>query len=202
MLSHEDYLGVLNGDAPFATVGRQCENVRGHFAGSFNPVHAGHLKIVEHASERLGGDVALELSLVNVDKPPLTWPETQARLEGILAVTERQSIVVTSAARFEEKIACFSPTVFIVGADTISRVSDARYYGESVSARDRAISRFVDSGCRFLVYGRLIEAAFVSSATPQLPANLLEVCDFVPEGEFRVDISSTSLRSQNSGESA
>src|SRR5918911_1609466 len=40
--------------------------------GSFNPLHAGHLKLAEVARIRLGVPVAFELGAVNADKPPLT----------------------------------------------------------------------------------------------------------------------------------
>src|SRR5262245_27369270 len=39
--------------------------------GSFNPIHDGHWKLAEVAGRRLGTAVAFELSVTNVDKPPL-----------------------------------------------------------------------------------------------------------------------------------
>eukprot|EP00899_Mesostigma_viride_P007687 jgi/Mesvir1/1691/Mv21152-RA.2 len=47
--------------------------VRGHcfLPGSFNPVHRGHLRLLEIAARKAGQPACFELSVINADKPPL-----------------------------------------------------------------------------------------------------------------------------------
>src|SRR5260370_14209271 len=49
-------------------------------AGSFNPLHAGHLGLAAAAVELLGSTVAFELCVCNADKPTLAEEEISARL--------------------------------------------------------------------------------------------------------------------------
>src|SRR5688572_28181013 len=52
--------------------------------GSFNPLHAGHVELALAAAEVAGlpeSEVAFELSVVNVDKPPLTVFEVERRVQ-------------------------------------------------------------------------------------------------------------------------
>ena len=51
---------------------------RAIFPGAFNPLHQGHLRMSEIAAKRLGVPVEFELSIENVDKPPLDYTEMQA----------------------------------------------------------------------------------------------------------------------------
>ncbi len=53
---------------------------RAVFPGAFNPLHQGHLRMAEIAAKLLGAPVEYELSIENVDKPPLDYTEMQERL--------------------------------------------------------------------------------------------------------------------------
>jgi len=83
-----------------------------------------------------------------------------------------------------------------VGVDTIIRIGQARYYLDSPEAMERAISRIASLGCRFLVFGRLVDGRYVALGEVALPAALAAICQEVPEHVFREDISSTELRSR------
>ena len=48
--------------------------------GSFNPLHHGHLGLAAAAASRTGRPAAFELSVVNVDKPPLAEREVRRRV--------------------------------------------------------------------------------------------------------------------------
>jgi nicotinamide mononucleotide (NMN) deamidase PncC len=165
------------------------------FPGAFNPPHQGHDRMAEIAAERCGKPVTFELSITNVDKPPLDFIEITNRLEQLAD----RSAVLTRAPTFVEKSALAPGCVFVVGADTLERIADPRYYGNDPAQRDAAIARIAGRGCRFLVFGRTHENRFATTSNIEIPAALLQLCDEVPESEFRVDISSTALRSDTMG---
>ncbi len=168
--------------------------------GAFNPRHDGHRRLADVAMRRLGGaeraSVEHEISIHNVDKPPLDFTEIQRRLEQF---GPEEVLWLTSAARFEQKADLFPGVTFLVGADTIVRIGDPRYYGGDPAARDRALAHLREQGCRFLVFGRLVGENFRSLADLDLPADLAALCDEIPAEEFRADISSTELRRRHQG---
>lgn len=159
-------------------------------AGSFDPIHLGHTRLVQAAAERLGREVCLELSVVNADKPGLSYDQTQQRLARIQG---RHAVVLTRAATFVEKASRFPDRVFVVGYDTVVRVLEDRYYGGREGLLD-ALRHIRDRGCRFLVGGRLTDAAFRVGEALAIPAGFEGMFDFLPEEEFRVDVSSTQIR--------
>jgi nicotinamide mononucleotide (NMN) deamidase PncC len=163
---------------------------RAIFSGAFNPIHAGHRRMAEIASKRLGRAVVLELSITNVDKPPLDFIEIDDRLQQLAGFP----VVLSRAPTFVEKSAILPGSTFVVGADTIARIADPIYYGGSVAERDAAFESIVKSGGRFLVFGREVGERFVTLSDLDLPEVLRRLCDEVPEAEFRDDSASTKLR--------
>jgi hypothetical protein len=158
--------------------------------GAFNPVHDGHRRMAEIAAERLGVPVTWELSIANVDKPPLDFLEIQDRLAGL----PRVPVMLSCAATFEEKSAFVPRCTFIIGADTLERVVSPRYYGNDIERRDASIDTLAKRGCRFLVFGRTGANGFRSLENFDLPAPLAALCKEVPESEFRMDVASSQLR--------
>ena len=173
---------------PAARHGREIPNAV--FPGAFNPRHKGHTKMARLAGLKLQTDVAYEISLANVDKPWLDYTELATRL-GVFKTTE--AVWVTRAATFEEKACLFSGATFVVGADTIVRIADPRYYNGPQEC-DRSIRQIVDHGCRFLVFGRQGQNRFQCLSDLDLPRLLRDICEEVSEQEFRQDICSTALR--------
>ncbi len=162
------------------------------FPGAFNPLHVGHLRMAEIAAERLGEKVTFELSILNVDKPPLDFVEIADRLRQFSG----QQVLLTRAPRFVEKAQLAPGCTFIVGADTIYRIGDPKYYDGDEAARDTAVAAIAAAGCRFLVFGRTLQGHFQTVENFALPALLRQLCDEVPETQFRDDISSTELRTR------
>ena len=156
--------------------------------GSFNPVHAGHRRMLATAAARGGAGGAYELAIVNPDKPPLSADDAGTRLARFAG---RETVWLTRAPTFPEKARIFPGTTFAVGVDTIVRIAEPRYYGGS-EGLERAIS--ILGACRFLVFGRRAGTGFETLESVALPARLRALCEGVAESEFRADISSTALR--------
>jgi hypothetical protein len=168
----------------------QGDPVRVVFPGAFNPLHRGHRRMVHWARQRLGAAPAFEISLTNVDKPPLDFTEMDYRLRQF---GPDDFVWFTRAATFVDKAELFPGATFLVGADTLRRIADARYY-PSPAARDQALAALAARGCRFLVFGRLQQGVFVTLRALQVPDCLAALCEEVPENEFREDIASSQLR--------
>jgi hypothetical protein len=160
------------------------------FPGAFSPPHAGHWQMATIAAQRTGRPVALELSITNVDKRPLDFRDIQERLAGL---TDRP-VLLTNAPTFRAKSALFPGCTFVVGSDTIARVGNPRYYTGEAGSFEMAIKQLTERGCRFLVFGRLLDGRFRTLSDLQLPAALGALCEEVGADAFREDLSSTQLR--------
>jgi len=164
---------------------------RAVFPGAFNPLHFGHRRMGQIAAEVLQQPIAMEISILNVDKPPLDYFEIARRLEQF---SRHQPIWLTRAATFDEKSRLFPGATFIVGADTLRRIAEPRYYGDDPAARDAAIEQIVGRDCRFLVFGREAGGGFVCLSDLDLPEELRSICREVPPERFREDVCSTEIR--------
>jgi nicotinamide mononucleotide (NMN) deamidase PncC len=165
--------------------------------GAFNPLHGGHRTMARYAAQKLGAGVTYELSVTNVDKPPLDYLEIAQRLAHF---DQNEHVVLTAATTFVKKAPIFPGATFIIGLDTLTRIGDVRYYADSESARDAALEQIASRGCQFLVFGRRVDGTFHSADEIELPPALRQLCTFVPESEFREDVSSTELRQRSKSE--
>jgi nicotinamide mononucleotide (NMN) deamidase PncC len=159
--------------------------------GAFNPLHQAHRRMARVASEILGCEVAYELSILNVDKPPLDFMEIERRMQPF---STDDNVWLSRAARFSRKADIFPGATFVVGADTVARVGEVRYYGGDATAMRAAIEHLAQRHCRFLVFGRVVQGVFQNFAELRLPAELARLCQEVPEDAFRDDTSSSELR--------
>ncbi|HVX15732.1 MAG TPA: hypothetical protein VHC22_31385 [Pirellulales bacterium] len=162
------------------------------FPGAFHPRHDAHRTMARLATERSGRVVEHELSITNVDKPPIDFIEMERRAAQF-AADER--LWFTRAPTFVEKSQIFPQATFVVGADTIVRIAEAKYYGD-MPARDAALEQLAAAGCRFLVFGRCQDGIHRSLRELHLPEALVRICDEIPADTFRMDVSSTALRRQ------
>jgi nicotinamide mononucleotide (NMN) deamidase PncC len=169
---------------------RESEMPRILFPGAFNPLHAGHEQMAKLAAVHLGMPVTFELSILNVDKPPLDFIEISDRLQQLAG----RQVLLTRAQTFAEKSALAPGCVFVVGIDTLSRIGDTRYYEGDAAQRDAAIATIEKHGCRFLVFGRLVDNRFMNVSDVDLPTELRKLSEAVPESVFRDDVSSSELR--------
>ena len=163
--------------------------------GSFNPLHVGHREMMASAMQSTGKGGAYELSVTNVDKPPLEKLEIIRRLEQF---GPEDTIVLTGAETFRKKAALFPGRVFVQGWDTTVRLVAPRYYGGEAEMM-LALAEMMASGTRFLVAGRSDEGVFRTLTDVDVPAGFAPMFSEITEGEFRRDISSTELRQSRSG---
>ena len=177
---HSD--GGMSADRPF---------VGGVLSGSFNPLHEGHEEMAQAASRMLGVPVACELSVANVDKPPLEAEDIRRRVSQFAG---KRDIVLTRVPVFYEKATLLPGCTFIIGADTAVRLFDKKYYGGSETEILLAMRQMQQHECSFLVAGRVNGDTFQTLADVPVPHSIASMFTAMPESAFRSDISSTQIR--------
>ncbi len=164
---------------------------RAVFPGAFDPLHQGHTRMAQVAREILGVEVAYEISILNVDKPPLDFQEIDARLRQFAS---GDAVWLSRAPLFAQKAELFPGATFVIGCDTIERIGRLCYYSGQMTALEAAIGEIAAQGCRFLVFGRQVAGKFQTVSDLPIPQSLAALCQEVPESAFRHDVSSTELR--------
>ena len=191
MAAHID-LAIVHPDGRIAA----DQPVRGGIlSGSFNPLHRGHQALAQTAARILDAPVAYELSVANVDKPPLAEPEVRRR---IAQFAGKAVLVLTREPVFWKKSHLLPGCAFIIGADTAIRLVEPRYYEGSRSQMLIALERMRRNDCRFLVAGRADGAAFRTLSDVPIPDDFEQMFAAIPEAAFRSDISSTQIRQASS----
>jgi hypothetical protein len=192
----EPLAALLQGDCRSISVSplgqRLCNpNFRGVIlSGSFNPLHTGHEELAYATAQYLGLPWAFELSVVNADKPSLSYAEAERRLQQF---SGNYTALLSCEPLFVGKAQCYPGSVFIVGYDTARRLIEARYYGDH-AAMLRSFEQIRAAQCRFIVAGRLENDRFLTLDDLQVPDTLQDLFLKLPADLFRVDVSSTQVR--------
>jgi hypothetical protein len=189
MVDRDAFAELLQGRRPAIILGPQRQP-RLLLCGAFDPLHEGHRQMARCARSLSGEPAAFELSLTNVDKPSLSWEQARHR---VLQFAAEDTVVLTNAPRFVDKLAAFSQPRFVVGLDTILRLADPRYC-RGPDEHQRQLRQLARHSRGFLVFGRLHAGRFQTLHDIRLPGRLRQLCTAVDEAGFRIDISSSELR--------
>lgn len=178
------------------------------FPGSFNPLHEGHIEIYNLACKRWNIPVFFEISIFNADrKPPLDYIEIKKRRQQF--VDKSLPFIFTRAPLFLDKSKYFGSNMrYVLGIDTMSRITDPRFYRDRIpfdsnsyfNLRQWVSQQYIQSGNRFLVFGRLDkEGKFIGLQNcPHIDLAIKSISEEIKEEEFRNDISSSLIRQRQS----
>ena len=162
--------------------------------GSFNPVHAGHVSLARVAEELRQQPLAFEISVTNVDKPPLAGETVRRRLAQF---AWKSPVELTRAPTFLEKSRLFPNTTFVIGADTAERLFAPKYYGDDEARMHVALEEIAGSGSSFLVAVRSDAAGRVRALRDiPVPRRYVDLFTEIPEHRFRLDTSSSEIRAR------
>tara|TARA_R110000772_G_scaffold249530_2_gene363848 strand:+ start:31742 stop:32761 length:1020 start_codon:yes stop_codon:yes gene_type:complete len=147
------------------------------FPGSFNPIHKGHVRMMEIAESFTGRKGAYEISIGNVDKGYISYSDCLDRMR-------YREFVISNDILFKDKVINYPEgTFFIVGEDTYKRIFDESYYSNTAEYNS-AMQIFRLWNTQFLVFSR----------NGSKVANGEFILECQEASDFDIKVSSTELR--------
>lgn len=162
-------------------------------SGSFNPLHKGHLELLEVATTIVGdGYPCFELSAVNADKPPLTVSQIKDRVKQFDKIGK--TVIISNQPFFYKKAELLPGSAFVIGADTVARLINPKYYGNDYNKMVEILLGCKRTGTIFLVGGRNVDGVYKILEDFDIPVELKDMFISIPTEKFRMDISSSEIR--------
>lgn len=160
------------------------------FPGAFNPIHKAHLEMAALAKKQIQKEVFFEVCIQNADKPPLSYHQIDSTLKQF---TQSDKWVLTKTGKFSDKAMIFKDATFIIGADTLLRMLNEKFY-PSYKSMIEEFEIFNQQNTKFLVFGRVYGEKFITLNDISLPENIKQRFEGFGEDIFRSDISSSQIR--------
>jgi hypothetical protein len=174
----------------------------------------------EHNDRYYDPTVLFEISVTNVDKPPLKPMEVLRRvdlfaslsLSSTIDMPKDWAVILTNAPLFSQKTDIIDRLIvsdeprnelrrrmsFVIGTDTMVRIINPKYYSGIREDMISSLLQMKERGVHFIVGGRVDNSTFVNGEDEvmSLPMEIQEMFTLLTEDEFRLDISSTELRAK------
>lgn len=175
-------------------------------SGSFNPLHPGHTNALKSSLELCDSTSQgiYELSVFNVDKPPLTIIDLMMRLDHFF--NQSFPVLLTNTPRFVDKARVYPGLSYVIGVDTLLRLIDPKYTDGSIDLMTRLLKDMTDKGTEFFVLPRTFGVAKIphiqleasellrySMVQYRVPGILRPFFKEITENEYK-DVSSSALR--------
>ncbi len=119
------------------------------FSGSFNPLHNGHKLIAAEAARVSSKEVVYVLNTGHPDKGKVETESVRRRIEQF--AWHAPVLVTEELDLYLDKAKAFPGFAFLIGADTLERILDPKYYSFGV---EEMLAQFVKLGTHFYVARR------------------------------------------------
>jgi nicotinic acid mononucleotide adenylyltransferase len=152
-----DILNIINEEDLWHNVPDTTEETLVVYSGSFNPLHDGHMGIINLAEKILGVRPVLEMSVHSVGKPELDYIDVSQRLQQ--QHEKDLYTIISDCPLYTDKISIlnkyfdFQKLVFCIGYDTYERIFDVSHY-KNEAAYESFIQQLQLSQTKFLLFGR------------------------------------------------
>lgn len=162
------------------------------FSGSFNPCHKNHIEMAKIAAHKYKEPVDFEISLANVDKPPIDFISLKNRIDSLLKYQEENyigNIYLTNSPLFADKAVLFPNSVFLIGTDTLNRLFNEKYYRNGEN-KQSLLEHFQKYNVRFMIFNR-------KNADIDHDMEIPDICDIVPTDWYDDDGTSSTIIRNN-----
>ena len=193
-MNDQEYEEILNDIGKYIVLGKDGNNSNNLpsksiiLSGSFNPLHDGHIKLLNVAKSITNLNPFFEISISNVDKKNINLNNLNYRINQF---TNVGNLIITNSPTFEDKSNIFKESIFVIGYDTALRVMDKKYYKKDIK---KSLEIIINNYCKFLVAGRSINNNYKNLEDIDLPDIYKDLFINLPQEKFRADLSSTELR--------